>query len=158
MVASYRTGMEGSETPPLGSLIWRLSMKWRAAVDRAVAPLGLTHARYVLLAALYGLSRSGREPSQRQLSEYAGLEPVYVSKLARALDVEGLLARVEDPTDSRAVKLRLTERGFDVLRDAIPLVQGLTETLTAPLGGTKSDRGRELARLLATLLSRENPS
>jgi MarR family transcriptional regulator, organic hydroperoxide resistance regulator len=27
--------------------VWRLSMKWRAVVDRAVASLGLTHAQFV---------------------------------------------------------------------------------------------------------------
>ena len=35
-----------------GFLVWRLSMKWRAAVDRAVADLGLTHAQYSVLASL----------------------------------------------------------------------------------------------------------
>ena len=35
----------GSEKATPGFLVWRLSMKWRVAVDRAVAPLGLTHAQ-----------------------------------------------------------------------------------------------------------------
>jgi hypothetical protein len=54
-------------TPPedvtTGYLLWRVATKWRAAVDRAVAPLGLTHAQYSLLASLYGLSRSGTAPA-----------------------------------------------------------------------------------------------
>ena len=47
-----------SVEPTPGYLVWRLSMKWRAAVDRALAPLGLTHAQYVLLASLYGMERA----------------------------------------------------------------------------------------------------
>jgi transcriptional regulator with XRE-family HTH domain len=44
-------------------------MKWRVAVDRAVGPLGLTHAQYSLLASLYGMTRDGQQPSQRQLAD-----------------------------------------------------------------------------------------
>lgn len=69
-----------------GFLVWRLSMKWRVAVDRAVAPLGLTHAQYSLVASLHGMQRSGLRPSQRHLADHTGLEALYVSKLARALE------------------------------------------------------------------------
>ena len=42
------------ERPTTGFLLWRLTTRWRAAVDRALAPMGLTHAQYTLLASLYG--------------------------------------------------------------------------------------------------------
>src|SRR5882672_7682555 len=92
-------------SPTIGSLVWRLSMKWRAVLDRAVAPLGLTHAQYSLLASLYGLTRSGARPSQRELADFSGLEPMYVSKLARTLERAGLVERSENPSDPRAVEL-----------------------------------------------------
>src|ERR1700724_3258521 len=79
-----------------GALLWRLSMKWRTAVDRAVAPLGLTHAQYVVLASLYGLSRRGTRPSQRELADFTGLEPVYVSRIAKALESNGMIHRTDD--------------------------------------------------------------
>ncbi|CAM5250393.1 hypothetical protein SGRIM128S_08933 [Streptomyces griseomycini] len=80
-----------------GFLVWRLSMKWRVAVDRAVAPLGLTHAQYSVVATLHGMRRSGERPSQRRLADHTGLEPLYVSKLARALEAAGLLERTRTP-------------------------------------------------------------
>ncbi|MFJ6754620.1 MarR family winged helix-turn-helix transcriptional regulator [Streptomyces sp. NPDC091273] len=135
-----------------GFQVWRLSMKWRVAVDRAVAPLGLTHAQYALMASLYGMGRSGLRPSQRQLADHTGLEPLYVSKLARALEAAGLLARTRDPDDPRAVQLSLTEQGRDVARRAIKVVQGLLDQLLEPLGGQDSPRTRQFTRELATLL------
>ncbi|MFE6834929.1 MarR family winged helix-turn-helix transcriptional regulator [Streptomyces sp. NPDC057705] len=135
-----------------GFLVWRLSMKWRVAVDRAVAPLGLTHAQYALMASLYGMGRSGLRPSQRRLADHTGLEPLYVSKLARALEAAGLLARTRDPGDPRAVQLSLTEQGRDVARRAIKVVQGLLDQLLEPLGGQDSPRARQFTRELATLL------
>ncbi|MGW3179871.1 MarR family winged helix-turn-helix transcriptional regulator [Kitasatospora sp. NPDC001119] len=141
-----------AEGATAGFLVWRLSMKWRVAVDRAVAPLGLTHAQYAVLASLYGMSRSGLRPSQRRLADHTGLEALYVSKLARALEAAGLVARTRDPDDPRAMQLSLTEQGSDVTRRAITVVQGLLDQLLAPLGGQDSPRAREFTRELAVLL------
>lgn len=135
-----------------GFLVWRLSMKWRVAVDRAVAPLGLTHAQYSLVASLYGMHRAGRRPSQRQLADHTGLEALYVSKLARALETAGLLERTRDARDPRAVQLALTEQGRDVARRAIEVVQRLLQQLLEPLGGLDGARTREFTRDLTTLL------
>ncbi|AWW36320.1 MarR family winged helix-turn-helix transcriptional regulator [Streptomyces cadmiisoli] len=142
----------GSEGATPGFLVWRLSMKWRVAVDRAVAPLGLTHAQYSLVASLHGMQRSGLRPSQRRLADHTGLEPLYVSKLARALEGAGLLERTRDPRDPRAVQLALTDEGRDVTRRAITVVHGLLEQLLQPLGGLGGPRAREFTRDLATLL------
>jgi len=141
------------ETPTPGFLVWRLAMKWRVAVDRALAPLGLTHAQYTVLASLYGMDRAGLRPSQRELADHVGLEPIYVSKLARALEADGLLTRTEHPADTRAVQLALTDRGKKVAQEAIGIVHDLLEQLTAPLGGSTSERTRALTRELAVLLA-----
>lgn len=138
------------QTP--GFLVWRLSTKWRVAVDRALAPLGLTHAQYTLLGSLYGMHRAGRRPSQRGLADHTGLEPLYVSKLARSLESAGLVDRVADPADSRAVQLSLTEQGAETARQAVHIVQGLLERLLGPLGGLDSERTRSFANELALLL------
>ncbi|WP_081235993.1 MarR family winged helix-turn-helix transcriptional regulator [Streptomyces viridosporus] len=135
-----------------GFLVWRLSMKWRVAVDRAVAPLGLTHAQYSVVATLHGMRRSGERPSQRRLADLTGLEPLYVSKLARALEAAGLLERTRDPRDPRAVQLALTERGVEVTRQAVEVVQGLLRQLLEPLGGLDGPRTRAFVHDLTTLL------
>jgi DNA-binding MarR family transcriptional regulator len=127
-------------------------MKWRVAVDRAVGPLGLTHAQYALMASLYGMSRAGLRPSQRRLADHTGLEALYVSKLARALEAAGLVTRTRDPGDPRAMQLTLTEEGRDVTRRAIRVVQGLLDQLLEPLGGQDGPRARQFTRDLATLL------
>ncbi|MFI8291627.1 MarR family winged helix-turn-helix transcriptional regulator [Streptomyces sp. NPDC085614] len=140
------------ERATAGFLVWRLSMKWRVAVDRAVGPLGLTHAQYVVMASLYGMARSGLRPSQRRLADHTGLEALYVSKLVRALETAGLVARTRDPDDPRAMQLSLTEPGREVTARAITVVQGLLDQLLEPLGGQDGPRARQFTRELATLL------
>ena len=127
-------------------------MKFRAAVDRTLVDLGLTHAQYALLASLYGMSGTGVRPSQRELADHSGLEPLFVSKLARALEQRGLLTRSTNPADPRAVALALTERGTAVISVAMERVVALQHELLAPIGGVASERNRELAAALTALL------
>lgn len=141
-----------SKGPTPGFLVWRLSMKWRVAVDRAVAPLGLTHAQYSLLSSLFGMQRSESRPSQRQLADHTGLEALYVSKLARTLEADGLIERTRDPADTRAVQLSLTAEGREVTRHAIAVVRQLVDQLLEPLGGLDGRRTAVFVRELTALL------
>jgi DNA-binding MarR family transcriptional regulator len=147
-----------TENPTLGYLLWRLATKLRAAVDRELAPLGLTHAQYTLLASLYGFSRRGAKPSQRELADWTGLEPIFVSKLARALEQAGLIERTGHPGDLRAVQLRLTDDGAAVAERAVAIVRTFQEEFTAPIGGTQSQPARDLVRTLQTLLGSDHRS
>ncbi|HKE74611.1 MAG TPA: MarR family winged helix-turn-helix transcriptional regulator [Acidimicrobiales bacterium] len=150
--------MDEPGMPTTGALVWHLAMRWRSAVDRAVAPLGLTHAQYVALASIRGLAARGEKPSQRRLATWTGLGPIYVSKLVRALERDGLVERAPDPGDARAVQITLTERGKDTADRAIPIVRALDRELTATLGGPGSARLGALGDALRTLLRTAPPT
>jgi MarR family transcriptional regulator, organic hydroperoxide resistance regulator len=151
---------DGEDRATTGALVWRLAMRWRVALDRAVAPLGLTQPQYTVLASLRGLTaRPGAErPSQRRLAEVTGLEPIYVSKLVAALERSGLVERARDAGDARVVRLALTARGTEVVDEAVGVVQRLQRELTAPLGGPDARRTRELRAALRALLDDEPQS
>lgn len=152
--------------PTIGHLVWLLSTKWRTAVDSAVAPFGLTHAKYVVLATLRDVTADvtaadvaarGAGPSQRELADFAGLDPVYVSKLAGGLEREGLIERRADPRDTRIARLALTPRGVSVIDDAVAVVRPLMHQLTEPLGGSDGQPLEALARQLEQLLAVRPP-
>jgi MarR family transcriptional regulator, organic hydroperoxide resistance regulator len=146
------------ERATTGALVWRLAMRWRVALDRAVAPLGLTQPQYTVLASLRGLTAGGERPSQRQLADVTGLEAIYVSKLVAALERSGLVERARDAGDARVVRLSLTARGAEVVDEAIDVVQRLHHDLTAPLGGPGARRTRELRTALRALLAADPPT
>jgi DNA-binding MarR family transcriptional regulator len=132
-------------------------MRWRTAVDRALAPLELTHAQYMVLTNLRGMTHAGRFPSQRELADQTGLETIYVSKLVRALEGAGLVTRTRHPTDTRAVQLDLTPAGADRADEAVAIVADLLRQLTAPLGGARSARQRAFVAALEDLLAAPLP-
>ena len=133
-------------------------MKWRAAVDRAVAHLGLTHGQYSLLASLRAITRAGSSPTQRQLADHTALDPIHVSKLAKALEAQGLIHRSPDPSDARAVRLSLTRSGITTIDAAIGVVRALMDELTNPLGGRDGTRTRRLMKDIEALLAVPSPT
>lgn len=137
-----------SAGPTPGHLVWRLAMKWRTAVDRALDPLGLTHAQYVVLSSLVALDK----PSQRELADHTGLEPLYVSKLARSLEAAGFVSRTRDTVDTRTMRLALTPHGLEVVEPAIATVRSLMDRLLTPLGDRTDPLSRDLTALLAVPL------
>jgi MarR family transcriptional regulator, organic hydroperoxide resistance regulator len=147
-VSDTKTEVRGN----VGFLIWRLSMRWRAAVDRELAPLGLTQAQYAVLAPLYGMARDRARPSQRELADLTGLDAVYISKLVRALEREGFVTRSTHAADPRAVELSLTEQGTATVQEAQKIVYELRDRLTSPLGGNNGAGTAELAKVLQQLL------
>ncbi|MGH3299025.1 MAG: MarR family winged helix-turn-helix transcriptional regulator [Trebonia sp.] len=144
--------VQPGQVPSTGWLIWQVALRCRRLLDQALAPLGLTSAQYGLLASLCGLSLGGARPSQRQLADFAGLEPMYVSKLARTLEQAGLVERRGDPGDTRAVQLSLTVAGTDLVAAAREVVIALDEQMLSPFGGRPGARAASLRDEMLTLL------
>lgn len=121
-------------------------------MDRELAPYGLTAAQYSVLASLYGLTRGGDRPSQRELAEFAGLETMYLSKLVRVLERAGLVERTRSAADARALQLTPTEEGVRTVRLARTKVLELEERRLAALGGRDGEDGVRLREVLTQLL------
>jgi DNA-binding MarR family transcriptional regulator len=85
----------------------------------ALAPHGLTHAQFVLLASIWWLGEHGEQPSQRRLAEQAGTDAMMTSEVVRALESAGLVERRQDPNDGRAVQLTVTDVGRERAKAAL---------------------------------------
>lgn len=119
-----------------GFLLWRLTLRWQREVTAALAPFGLTHVQFVLLASTHWLNGQGVTPSQAALAAHAGTDVKMTSQVVRTLETKGLLARDPDPADSRARVLRLTPAGRRVAGPAVEAVEAVDRALLAPLPRT----------------------
>jgi DNA-binding MarR family transcriptional regulator len=158
IISMYSFCMPHPPGAATGALVWRLANRWRTAVDRAVSVHGLTHATYVVLTTLYSLRGTTQAagqpgpPSQREIADASGMEPMYISRLVRSLETDGLIVRTRDERDTRVVRLELTRAGLEVVHPAMRTVQALLDELLAPLGGRSSDRTSRFVATLAELL------
>ncbi|MCE1174276.1 MAG: MarR family winged helix-turn-helix transcriptional regulator [Propionibacteriales bacterium] len=103
-----------------GLAMWQATNRWQAAMRAALAPHGLTHVQYVLLASLVWLH--GAEPdsviSQTELAAFVATDEMMTSQVVRALEAKGLILRAPHPHDGRARALRPTPAGVRAARAA----------------------------------------
>ncbi len=135
-------------TDSAGFLLWQLTLRWREALDEALAPFGLTHTNYVVLASVFWLVATSDSPNQRRISDHCGLEQMNISKAVRALEADGLLARNPDRADGRAFSLVVTARGERTFRRAVRVLDRVEAQFLASLG----DRTESFKDQLRTVL------
>ena len=102
-----------------GFLLWRVTRRWQRELTAALKPLELTHVQFVLLASAWWLER----PTQRELADQAGTDPMMTSQVVRGLEKRGLIERRPDPSDGRARRLVVTRRGRALAERAVRVVE-----------------------------------
>ncbi|WP_280382297.1 MarR family winged helix-turn-helix transcriptional regulator [Nocardia wallacei] len=130
-----RTEFEHADDSP-GLLLWQVTNRWQAAQRAALAPFGLTHVQFVLLASLIRLAdSSGGEPvMQRDIAAHAATDPMMTSQVLRALERKGLVQRREHPHDRRAKALVPTKAGVALADRAIVAVEACDGEFFGTLG------------------------
>ncbi|MFF7127626.1 MarR family transcriptional regulator [Streptomyces sp. NPDC008240] len=129
--------------------IYRLSRAMGDRMEKAYAPYGIGRGEFDVLATL---RRSG-EPftlSPRQLSATLMLTTGGMTGRLDKLERAGLLRRSPDPHDRRGLQVTLTEKGLDVIDQAVGA--GLA-VQTAALSSLDTEQADQLASLLRELLA-----
>lgn len=122
-----------------------------AATSRAVIalyrpilePLGLTHPQYLVMLSLW-------EMSPRRVGEIADalyLESATLSPLLKRLQAAGLIERVRDSHDERALQITLTPEGMALRKQAELVPAQVVARLGMPVGDLEDLRDR-LSELL----------
>ncbi len=176
MAERLRTRFGGPDDSP-GLLLWQVTNRWQAAQRSALAPLGLTHVQFVLLASLTWLAQEpiapavaqepiapavAQEPiapavahadqpagavTQRDVADLAATDPMMTSQVLRALERKGLLERADHPTDGRAKAIRTTAAGVAVANRAIAVVERCDLDFFGVLGPARTELTRTLLAL-----------
>lgn len=108
-----------------GFLLWHATLRWQRAIAAALQPLDLTHVQFVLLACTWWLNGAGTHPNQVDLATQAGTDVKMTSQVVRSLERKGLVARVADPLDARAMRVSLTLAGAELAPRAVEVVEAV---------------------------------
>ena len=115
------TPLEPSDSP--GFLLWHATLRWQRGIAQALAPLDLTHVQFVLLASTWWLNEHGDPPNQVAVATQAGTDVKMTSQVLRTLERKSLIEREVDAADTRARRVRVTERGAALAPRAIAVVE-----------------------------------
>lgn len=128
----------------VGLSIKRVQIRHHRALDAALTTLGLSLAQWD---ALRHLERNP-DASLHDLAQLIFQSDQAFGTLAARMAERGLVERTPGP--GRAVRLRMTERGHDLLDEGAALVDGIFATSFADLSTRELDElGGLLERLLA---------
>lgn len=117
-----------------GYLLWQAANHWQRAQRAALAPIGITHVQFVLLAGLAWLEEHEGPVHQARLARFCHTDAMMTSQVLRTLEREQLIRRTVDPDDNRARRLTLTAEGADRLNQAMPRVKDADDRFFGSLG------------------------
>jgi DNA-binding MarR family transcriptional regulator len=113
----------------VGPLINRVRLALLEALDRALSPLNVTSAQYVILSTL----ASGAD-SASQICKGISYDAGAMTRMIDRLEQRGLLQRVRVADDRRTVRLQLTDEGkalYPKMRaSAMEVINGLLRGFT----------------------------
>lgn len=123
---------QADESP--GFLLWQLTNLWQQRMRATLAPLGITHVQFVLLASIAWLTEAEVLVSQVILSRHAHADVMMTSEVVRALEQKGLVTRAIHPLDPRARVVSLTAEGERIAQQAMRCVEAADEQFFQELG------------------------
>lgn len=122
-----------------GFLLWKTHLIWKRKIEAALMSHELTHAQFVLLAALGYLAQDGGLVRQNDLAKFTSCDVTMTSQVLRTLEKKSLIERIQKQGDDRAKYPQLKKAGREKLTAAIKDVEAVDEIFFNVLGDKKSD-------------------
>jgi len=129
-------------------MLLRTAERVERMLERALEGIGLSPAK---LAVLGGLAAAGGRLSLGELAQHRSCVKSNITKLIDRLEADGLVARMDDPTDRRGVLAEITAEGRRRQAEGDRLIGEVEEALTRDL---EPDDVGALRRVLGDIASR----
>ena len=131
-MANLPFGFERPEDSP-GFLLWQTTMIWQRQIKRALEPYGISHAQFVIMATLMWFAAHHYDTNQSSIVNWTKLDKMTVSQSLKKLVTLGYVHRMEHETDTRAKSVSLTEKGKEMVRTLVPIVEGIDNSFFAKI-------------------------
>ena len=139
----------GTPENAVGFVLWRVVHRYVREIDRALAPLDITHLQFTTLTLAAWLGRSGDPVTQGELARFGDIHPMQVSLMLKTLEGKAMVTRLRSWSDVRAKHVELTQAGLQTLYLALPIAIDIQRRLFG-------DQGRPGGALLTLLLQAEH--
>ncbi len=154
------TGREDLQGLEIAGLIRRLSNAYEIWHERHMADCDLSGPRLGLLIRLEWEERRGNQNGVRptELSLNQRVSRNTISALLNGLEERGLIERRLDPEDRRAFRIRLTDRGRQIVTEHAPRLIDYHNRLAAALTQAEQNQLVDLLTRLYAGMAAEQPS
>ncbi|MBT2384979.1 MarR family winged helix-turn-helix transcriptional regulator [Streptomyces sp. ISL-11] len=114
----------------LAEQLLRLTRRLHRAQKLYLDPVGITPAQSRLLRTV---AQYEEPPRMADLAQHLEVVPRAVTTLVDALETNGAVRRVPDPTNRRVIRIELTDQGRSTLRELREARRTAVEDILAPL-------------------------
>ena len=130
----------------IGAFIGRARRTIVEAIDRELAPLGISHAQWIVVMLL----GDGAASTAAELCKILIYDPGAMTRLLDRLEKKGVLQRVRTKDDRRAVRLELTAEGKKLYPR---ILEALVQVFNRLLRGFSRSEVRQLEGLLKRMVA-----
>ena len=130
----------------LGYLLNRTARLMANELAERLRPAGVAIGQWAVLLFLW--ARDGL--SQAELSRLVAIEPPTMVRTLDRMVRDGLVTRMPDSDDGRLSRIHLTERGWSLRDELVPLAMAVNDAILQRL---TANEGRTLRRLLTKVLA-----
>lgn len=132
----------------LGFALWQVTTLWQRKLKTALEEFGLSHSSFVILASLLWLEEQSEDVTQTTVVEQTKLDKMTVSKSLKTLEHMRFIVREENPKDTRAKNIILTDKGRDQAIKSIGIVEEMDREF---FSGLQYDEKENLLTFFHTL-------
>ncbi len=123
-------GFDAPEESP-GFLLWQTTIIWQRQIKKALEVYDVSHAQFVIMATLMWFDAHNHNTNQILIVNQTKLDKMTVSKSLKKLVTIGFVNRIEHETDTRAKSVSLTEKGKEMVRRLVPIVEAIDRVFLA---------------------------
>lgn len=110
-----------------GFLLFRITVLWQKKLGIIFNDLKIQQTQYAILASLKYFEEKNEKCTQAFLVEHARIDKMTLSKSVRQLEKTGLVKRAQSDEDARAVLVKLTQRGRNLVTEAVRRIEDADE-------------------------------
>ncbi len=110
-----------------GFVLWKISTLWQAKLRQVLSEFGITQTQYAILASLKWFEERKEPTTQSHLVQHTKIDKMTISKAIRRLQKDGFVSRENSTTDNRAMDVRFTAKGSEVIHKAIVAIENADE-------------------------------
>lgn len=122
--------------------------KWHTIIKKELRKLGITHPQFVILTTLNYLESIEAFVTQASIANMADMDVMSVSQIIRGLENKGYLIRTENPNDTRANAVKLLDKGYEIVKLALPVVEKIDDDFFGVLGDDEKAFREYLEKLI----------